>query len=601
MIYACDVETSGLHFTTNQLLCFAYYSAQDSGVLTTKETVVDWYSKHCNDYLIWQNGKFDQKAILKHCGIWVRNDFDTLLAASLLPDKPHNLDLESLCQHYLGVTPFKLGIGDLLDSLKKQHELGDSKEDHVKLKQIICENTEQFDEIKTYCLEDCKNTYNLFEPLYKGLVENNQIDFFTQYLMPFANKLAEVEYRGIRVDSEKLEKQWLATVGKIEVCKAYLYETYFEFVKELELDKLKKYKKVPSDKTIREKIHFNWGSRDQKLWLLKEKLGFPCVDFKGKECINREVLEEYQGKHPIIEDLLSLEDLMGEEEAYARYSDHTYDNRIHTNFSLTLRNSGRLSSSDPPLQNVDKDPEIRSLFTASPGKVLVVADFSQIEPAFMAHFSQDPALLWAFNNKVDYYSIVTAKLLGLTEIPDKKDKIRAWGKVMGLALPYGMGLRKIGRNIFKQTGQQCGYKQTLSYKDLFFSSFPGITELIKSSYREVQEHGYVETLFGRRQYTAKYDSENKPINRKIQTSASDLACFSQLWVSNECSNNGISADLLHLVHDEVIYETSPEQAENFASLLDAVMCHGYKKYSNIKITVPLTTECFIGTNWSCKK
>ena len=580
-IYACDLETTGLDFTTDSIICLGYYSPKSFGVLTDKTQIKQWLLDNQDSFLIWQNGKFDQKFIKKEFDLWVRNDFDTLLAASLLPEKPKSRALESLAAFYLGEPPWK----------------------EAALKQDI-------DTIKDYCQKDCQITYKLFEIEANILQTAGQAQFFNAYLMPLSTLLAQIEYSGISINTSKLD--WLLLdnqnptnlLKQISDLESHLYQIYYPIISEYELKKLETYKKPPCQKTIDTKIKFNFNSPDQKLWLLKNQLGFPCKDYKGKETVGKEVISEYLGDHPIIAELLSLSKLTTQYEYLSSYKTLSRQGKLHTTFNLDVTRTGRLSSKEPNLQNVDKEKSIRSIFCAEPGKKLVIGDLSQIEARLAAHFSEDPLLISTFTEGIDFYSVLACALLGLTEDPKtlkvENPDARNFGKLVGLSLLYGIGNIKLINEIKINTGKKFSYREVEQFKTSFFNRFGGLRSLRKQAYAGALQNGYVQTLFGRKVFLDTKEAEHVAVNRIIQPSASDLCAFSQFWVLQEAYNQGFKAEPLLLVHDEAIYQVEEKDAEGFAVLLKTVMEHGYKKYTDIQLKVPLGCDVVIGEDWSCK-
>lgn len=595
MLIACDVETTSLDFIGCELLGFGYWSPGHKGYLTDINQIIEWFSLHETDTFAWQNGKFDQKVIKKKCGIWVRNDFDTLLAASLLPDKPESLALDSLVSHYLGYPSWK--DKDFITNLQYK-----TKEEQAE-----------------YCLTDTEHTHRLVQLFLNKLNECGNLYFFSKYLMKISDMLARVEYTGITTNKELLYSLQKRVLKELEQKDKELYEKVKPLVAELEDEKIDKfYKKSPNSKQTREQLRekplyrFNFSAPKQRLWLLRDKLKFPCskVEWKAgrKHTVfsaAKPIIQEYEGKHEVVDGILEIENLVSEDESVSRFIEFTReDGKIHTTFNLFRADTGRTSSSDPPMQNVNRG-ELRNAFVASPGKVLVVADESQIEFRTAAHFTQDEVLLKAFNSHIDVYGTIANQVMGTDYDPNtlKKEhpQYRDFGKVTGLSVQYGIGPDKYAAEVRKKVKISCTYKEAKQHIANYFDRFKGLFAGRAAAYKEILENGYIDTLFGRRIFLSQQEGQHKAFNYKNQPSASDLLLITCLWVYDEQEKFGFNAELLLVVHDECVWEIEESKAEAFAQLLRTVMTHGWKKYApEIKFSIPLECSIDIGKTWGCK-
>jgi len=584
-MYACDLETTGLSFLKDSIICFGYYSPMDKGVLTSIDEIKQWLEIHKEDGLIWQNGKFDLKFIRQHCGVFPKNTFDTLVAASLLKDKPMSLGLESLVGYMLGLPPWKDNIGA----------------------QIANHSIET---IKEYCLTDCEYTYKLATAIAIKLKECGQAEFFYRYLMPLANLLARVEFDGIGINLNALKSLFDSSVQDQTKFEIDLYEKYKPLFSEYEntkvSEKLNGLKKITPaiEARYKEKLKFNFGSNPDKLWLLSNKFNVKCVDYKGKVSVSAEVLEDYAGVVPAVDDILRLSEHQSKTSLLNRLINFTINDRIHTNFNLDVARTGRLSSSDPPLQNISSDSTIRDLFVARPGCKLVIADYSQIEAVLAAHYSNDPKLCQIFKEGLDLYAIIAIELLKLSNVDlktfKKEHKVeRDFGKLIGLSILYGMGPKKLSVRIQKQLKKPCSYKTAVDYIKLYFNAFSGLKQLQRGVCQEVHETGSVTTLFGRKIFLTEDMALRKGVNSKIQPSASDLCAFTQLLVGEYAKE--YDGRLLHLVHDESIYEVKEENALAFSERLKQTIEVDSLNRFNLNLRVPIRCELGIGDSWAAKK
>lgn len=844
MWISVDVETTGLDYMSDVLLGLGYWYPSSQKYLTDIKDIKQFFEEHKNDHFIWQNGKFDQKFIKKTCDVWVRNDFDTLLAASLLPDKPDSLSLDNLVAHYLGFPSWKdkefildlknktikeqaaycltpnhkvltadlryvplgnLCIGDKLlafdEETKKPHngrhytesivlnikrniaecfavELGTGEifyttAEHkwlvgkkpfywhwMQTKDLLCgtghscshpykifpdfneelsyeagwlsgffdgegtlgaradiavcqkdnaalsrakdylsklnipfsihshstsgvfvisilggvveriktlgrlrpirllknlkinelgrmerRNAEatfiksvtpigkkEIVEIKTSsstlivegypmhnCLTDCERTYQLFSLLSKKLNETGNWSFFQNYLIPYSNLLAKVEYSGILIDIEKLKILQEQLLNKINKYDENLRSELKTIISKLEDEKINTYlNKHPKTKSTSEQIRnkkevrFNFSSPKQRLWLLKDQLNYPCRVIKYDSGIKKikysaakPVIQEYEKPGDVISKILDLEEAIVEEEGVSRYLNFVRsDGKIHTNFNLVNTETGRTSSSNPPLQNVKKG-ELRSIFIASPGTSFVILDLSQIEFKIAGHYTHDPVMLNAFSNNVDLYAVIANAVLGTNYDPALMKKehsvVRECGKVIGLSVAYGIGPNKLAADIRRKVKIPCSFSEAQQHIESYFNNFKGLYQGRIDAYQEVLKYGYVETLFGRKVYLTENEARHRAFNYKIQPSASDYCNFIQLWVDKEKNKYGFDANYLLTIHDEVVYEVKTEQAEHFAVLLKTIMTDGWRIYKpELKLTVPITAEVFIGNNWGIK-
>lgn len=596
MYIACDVETTSLDFTDCELLGLGYWHPKGKAYLTDKQAIYDWLQQHKDDQFIWQNGKYDAKVIAQHLGLKVQNNFDTLLAASLLPNKPESLALDSLVTHYLGLPSWK--DKSFITNLKSR----------------------SVEEQAAYCLTDCERTYQLKQVLEKELIECGNYPFFMQRLMPLATFLWLAEYRGIRTDYPKLLEMQKKALKDIEDYDAKLYAQIKDLVKEYEDLKIDKHlAKHPKSKMTREELRmkpanrFNPSGDKQRLYLLKDKLGFPCEKTeweRGRKVVKfsaaKPVIKEYVGKHPIIDQILELEDLKTEEESVARYIRFTgKDGKIHTTINLHRADTGRTSSSDPPMQNV-KRGEMRTCFIADPGKKLVILDYSQIEFRVAAHYTQDRKMLEAFRAGVDIYAVIANGVQGTDYDPNKMKKehpeVREFGKVMGLAGAYGLGAEHLAQDIRVKLKIPCDWAQGKKHLDHYFMQFPGLQKGMHDAYLEVLEKGYVDTLMGRKVFVSKKEAQRKAFNYKIQPSASDLLTEAQTWIDKEQQQYGFGAEFLLPVHDEGVWQVDTDKAENFAMLASHVMKNGWRKYApELNLLLNLDVSVDIGDTWGAKK
>lgn len=576
----CD---HGLDFQQAKLLGLGYYgnSGKESGWLTNLNDIKQWLEeeKSKGTVFITHNGKFDQKVLYKTVGVWVDVGFDTLLAASILPDRPPSLKLETVAAKYINVPPWK--------------------DENIFRQDTLIETT------RDYCLTDCEHTYNTARTLFCRLVDNGLSNFFNSYLLPVGNLLAQVEYNGIALDRSKLESFWKEGLANEQTLDTRLHKTYAELVKEHEQqqlnDKLAKLKNKPKNLArYEESCRFNFKSEKQIKWLLTQKLNIPCVKWDGSISTDRETLDQYRSSHPIVDELIELRKLQHQITYYKQWWEASgVDGRIRSHYNLDVTRTGRLSSSEPNLQNIDRGVA-RTAFVAGPGKKLVIIDYAQIEPRIAAHYSQDPLLLGAFSRDTDFYSVIIRGMLDLKESPeqirDSMPAIRSLGKTVGLAILYGIGPNKLANLLSRGSGRTIGYGEAKNYIQKFFDAFPGLRELRQRVAEEILDRGYIENLCGRHVYIKPEDIYHKGVNALIQSSASDLCCKSQLGLAKTIQDNKLDAKLVLLVHDEVVYEVDTCSIDVFK---DVAYKHMIEQWQPI-LKVPLKIEIGVGDNWGAK-
>ena len=271
--------------------------------------------------------------------------------------------------------------------------------------------------------------------------------------------------------------------------------------------------------------------------------------------------------------------------------------RVHTSYHQAVAATGRLSSSDPNLQNIpirsDEGRRIRQAFVAPEGYKLVAADYSQVELRIMAHLSDDEGLLKAFQEGRDVHRATAAEVFGVSE-EDVTDNQRRSAKAINFGLIYGMS----AFGLAKQLG--IGRAEAQDYVNLYFQRYPGVQAYMDNTRENAKEKGYVETIFGRRLYLPDIRAKNAPrrqhaertaINAPMQGTAADIIKRAMIQVADWLPQSGFDARLLMQVHDELILEVRDDQAEAFAVELQQ------KMQNAAELKVPLLVEAGIGDNW----
>jgi DNA polymerase-1 len=520
-----------------------------------------------------QNAKFD-RLVLRCQGIDLAGVvFDTMLASYILnPDTTHNLT--ELSQKYLGIKP------------KSYSEL-------VPKGKTIADVSIQA--VADYCGMDAYTTFSLVPKLRTELEPVAKLhELLLNVEQPLEPVLAEMEYQGIRIDT------------------AYLQELSQQLEQDLYAIEQKAYEAAGGQ--------FNLGSPKQLSELLFETLGLDrkkSRKIKTGYSTDAATLEKLSGDHPVVDAILEHRTLSKLKSTYvdalpALVRPDTQ--RVHTDYNQTATSTGRLSSSNPNLQNIPIrtafSRKIRQAFIPEPGWLLAAADYSQIELRILAHFSQEPVLVETYQNKEDVHT-VTARLLFEKETvtPDE----RRLGKTINFGVIYGMGAQRFAR--------EAGVSATEGKKfiERFNQRYPKVFAYLQKLQREAIAQGYVETILGRRRYfefnsgtLRSYKGKNPQeielnkigvrdqydagllraaANAPIQGSSADIIKIAMVNVHNLLQDYQEKARLLLQVHDELVFEVRPDVWEELQPKIRETM------ESAVELSVPLMVDIHAGQNW----
>ena len=350
---------------------------------------------------------------------------------------------------------------------------------------------------------------------------------------------------------------------------------------------------------------FNIRSAQQIGEILFKKLGLAAAKATkgGQASTSQAVLEKRSGQHPVVDALLEFRKLEKMRSTYLEPLPRLAgpDSRIHTTFNQTATATGRLSSSNPNLQNIPVRGELgrrmRTCFTAGPGMKLISADYSQVELRVLAHYSQDPTLLSAFRNGEDIHTRTAALLFDVDPAQIGPDQRRR-AKTINFGLIYGMGARKLGQDL------GIPLSEARMFIERYFARFAHIKEFFDSVEQEARKNGYVTTLSGRRRPLpdmlsqsgqARALAERQAVNTLIQGSAADLIKLAMLSVYNDGELRRMKARMLLQIHDELIVEAPEENAEAAASRLASLMTD--TSAWGLELHVPLVADAGVGRNW----
>ncbi len=357
--------------------------------------------------------------------------------------------------------------------------------------------------------------------------------------------------------------------------------------------------------TLEEKIYsyagkFNINSPKQLGEVLFEKLGMPAYKkTKTGYSTNAEVLDKLRGQHPIVGEVL-------EYRQYAKLKS-TYvdglmkvippDGRVRTSFQMTVTATGRLSSTEPNLQNIptrtELGSELRRMFTAEPGKILVDADYSQIELRLLAHVSGDQAMREAFLSGEDFHTVTAAHVFNVP-LEQVTPNMRRAAKAVNFGIVYGISAFSLSQDLGVTVAE------AKAYMDAYFSRFPGVKAYMDGVVEKARKDGYVETMFRRRRalpeikasnFNTRSFGERVALNMPIQGAAADIIKLAMVRVFQRLKKEKLEARLIMQVHDELIVECPEDEAEPVKALLAEEMEGVYE------LAVPLTAEAHSGKNW----
>ncbi|MEF2277803.1 DNA polymerase I [Deinococcus sp. YIM 134068] len=392
---------------------------------------------------------------------------------------------------------------------------------------------------------------------------------------PLAGVLTRMEVRGVRLDSEYIRGLAGATTSRIQELEAEIYRHAGR--------------------------EFPIRSRDQLEAVLYDELGLATgkkTKLTGKRSTAVSALEPLRDEHPIIPALLEYREL---EKLRGTYLDplpnlvNPRTGRLHTTFAQTAVATGRLSSLNPNLQNIpirsELGREIRKGFVADEGYVLLSADYSQIELRLLAHIADDPLMQQAFREGADIHRRTAAQVLGLEEATVSSQQRRA-AKTVNFGVLYGMSAHRLSNDL------SISYSEAASFIDIYFSTYPGIRGYIERTLEFGREHGYVETLYGRRRYVPELKAQNRNVreagerltyNMPIQGTAADIIKVAMVQLDRELE--ALGARLLLQVHDELLIEVPGDRVDEASRLTREVM------EGAARLSVPLAVEVGVGPNW----
>ncbi len=564
-----DTETTGLNVFAADLVglsfCFtkgeAYYVTLPADKSEISEVLHEFKAFFQSEHIekIGQNIKFDLLMLAMY-GFELKGPmFDTMIAHYLVqPELRHGMDY--LAEIYLRYRT--IHYDDLV---------GGKGKNQIDIRFV------DLDLLCDYAAEDADITFQLKEILEKEIHENGLQNLFYEIEMPLMKVLARMEQNGVRIDSEALRLSSVVLTGEMIELEKQIHELAgYEFnvsspaqVGEILFDRLKLDEKAKKTKT-------------------------------GQYSTSEDVLEKIRSKHPIIGKIL---DYRGLKKLLSTYIDalpqliNQSTGKVHTSFNQTVASTGRLSSTNPNLQNIPirdaQGKEIRKAFIPDEGCVFLSADYSQIELRIMAHLSGDANMLEAFNSGHDIHTATAAKIFKkpieeVTSDMRRKAKTANFGIIYGIST-FGLADRlSIPRSEAKELIE--GY----------FTTYPDVKRYMDEAIQKAKEAGYVETIFGRKRFLADINSQNSivrgyaernAINAPIQGSAADIIKIAMVKIQNRLDREKLHTTMTMQVHDELNFNVPVSEVEIAKKIVVDEM------ESAIKLQVPLIADCGVGANW----
>ena len=568
-ILSLDTETTGTEPMDAELVGMSFSIAENEAFYVPVPSDQDEALKIVNEFRpvfenenslkVGQNIKYDM-IVLQNYGATVKGPlFDTMIAHYVLqPELRHGMDyLAEIYLHYQTIHIDEL-IGPKGKNQKNMRDL-DPKDVYL------------------YACEDADVTLKLKNVLEKELKENDAERLFYDIEMPLVPVLVNIERNGVLLDTEALKQSSAHFTAQMEQIEKEIYELAGETfniaspkqVGEVLFDKLKIVEKAKKTKT-------------------------------GQYVTSEEVLESLRHKHPVVEKILEhrgLKKLLGTYIDALPQLINPRTGRVHTSFNQTVTATGRLSSSNPNLQNIpirdENGKEIRKAFIPDEGCLFFSADYSQIELRIMAHLSEDKNMIDAFLSNHDIHAATAAKIYK-TDLKDVGSDMRRKAKTANFGIIYGISVFGLAERM------NVDRKEAKELIDGYFETYPGVKAYMDKSIQVAQEKGYVETIFHRKRFLPDINSRNavvrgyaerNAINAPIQGSAADIIKVAMARIYQRFQAEGIQAKMILQVHDELNFSVPVNEKERVEEIVIEEMEKAYRMH------VPLKADCGWGKNW----
>ena len=574
-LFAFDTETTSLNYMEAEIVgvsfaveegCAAYVPVAHDYLDAPEQLDRRWVLEQLKPLLedaaikkVGQNLKYDKNVLLNHginlCGI----EHDTMIESYVLNSTSNRHDMDTLAETYLGKET--IHFEDIAGKGAKQ----------LSFNQIAVEIA------APYAAEDADITLRLHHALFPKLQEHaGLLSVYQEIDLPLVPLISKIERTGAIVDAHLLGQQSQDLAKRIVELEREAYELAGE--------------------------EFNLSSPKQLQVIFFEKLGLPVIKKtpKGQPSTAEPILQELALDYPLPKVILEHRSLAKLKTTYTDKLPQLINpstGRIHTSYHQAVTATGRLSSSDPNLQNIpirsEEGRRIRQAFVAPKGYKLIAADYSQIELRIMAHLSQDQGLLTAFSHGEDVHKATAAEVFDVSLAEVTSDQRRK-AKAINFGLIYGMSAFGLAKQI------KVARHEAQQYIERYFERYPGVLSYMDRIRAQAHEDGFVETVFGRRLYLPDINARNKmlqqaaertAINAPMQGTAADIIKKAMLAVDQALSDSALDARMIMQVHDELVVEVAEAQVNEVKALLIE------KMMSAAKLDVPLLVEAEVGNNW----
>ena len=575
-LVAFDTETTSLNYMDAELVGVSFcieegeaayvpvaHDYPDAPAQLSREFVLDALKPILESDTVIKVGqhiKYD-KNVLANYDITLNGiGFDTMLESYVLNSTAQRHDMDSLALAYLG------------------HKTIHFEEIAGKGAKQLTFNQISLEEAGPYAAEDADITLRLHNAIWTKLKEIPELkNLLIDVEVPLACVLSRMEQEGVLIDSQRLRQQSQDLATRIAELESEVHEEAGE--------------------------PFNLGSTKQLQHVLFEKMSLPIIKKtpKGAPSTSEDVLQELALEYPLPKKIMEYRGLTKLKNTYTdklpKMINHR-TGRVHTSYHQAVTATGRLSSTDPNLQNIpirnEEGRRVRQAFVPREGNKFVAADYSQIELRIMAHLSGDKGLLDAFAHGKDIHKATAAEVFGVP-LDEVTTEQRRSAKAINFGLIYGMSAFGLSKqlNIPRNEAQK--------YMDLYFERYPGVLEYMDSTRESAKEKGYVETVFGRRLYlpdikasngARRKGAERAAINAPMQGTAADIIKMAMIkvddWIRKNASDD---VTMMMQVHDELVFEIKEDKVETYVSTITALM------ESAATLNVPLVVEAGVGENW----
>lgn len=504
------------------------------------------------DYILLKQNNINSKNMM----------YDVKIATYILNSVSNAYSMEDIARQYL-----EIDISDY-ESKEEKSEIQTSLFDQVEENEYKEKANYKY-AVYAYVIGKTK------DKIIKELQEINSIDLFNNIEMPIVEILAEMQYEGMYIDEKELIKYGDNLKKHIEELRIDIYEMAGE--------------------------EFNINSPKQLGIILFEKLELkPCKKTKSGYSTDVDALDKIKEAHPIVDKILEYRQLMKLNSTYVEGMIpfiNPKTGRIHTFFHQTVTATGRLSSTEPNLQNIPTRSEIgkklRKVFKPEEGRIFVDADYSQVELRVMAHMANDKTMIEAFNADSDIHTICASQVFKVP-VEEVSKQLRSKAKAVNFGIVYGISEFGLAEQI------DIKRNEAKEYIEQYLETYHGIKEYMNNIVEEAKKNGYVSTLFGRRRYIPELTSKNYMIrkfgdraamNTPIQGTAADIMKIAMIKVYNELKKRNLKSKLVLQIHDELLIETFLEEKEEVKQLLKECM------EESAKLSVPLTVDVEEGKSW----